>query len=87
MRSGQKSKMTAEQNERGYVPRHDEDGDAKSHNEGAQGRDVTQVFRRQEKRVGTITFHEGPVHHAEEKEPEDQQNLIFTEMQEEQLHG
>src|SRR5215213_3857740 len=83
---GQELEMPAEQNEGGDVPAHDKYPEGYAYYCRADGIHLSQVFRRQEKRVGAKGLHERPVHRTEKQEPEQQEHLEFLQMKDHQLH-
>jgi hypothetical protein len=85
LRGRQKSKMPAEQYERGNIPAHDEHTNGHTHDGRADGIGIAEVFGRQEEGIGAIAFHEGTVDDAEHEYPKDQQHLVFPEMKKDQL--
>jgi hypothetical protein len=87
LRGGQKSKMLAEQDKCGNVPAHDKNSNGHSHNGATDGANMPQIFRSKKQCIGTKAFHEITVHYTEHNEPENQQYLIFSEMQENELNG
>lgn len=87
MGSGQKRKVPAEQNEGGNVPAHDKYTDGHAHDGRANGIDIAQVLGSQEQGLGTKTFHEAAIHNTKEQEPKQEQRLVLSKMQEQQLNG
>jgi hypothetical protein len=79
--------VPAEQNERGNIPAHNKNTNGHSHNSKTDGSNITQIFWRQEQSISTETFHKHAVHHTKHDEPKDQQYLVFSEMQKDELNG
>ena len=79
--------MPAEKNEGGNVPAHDKDANGNSHDGGSKSIYISQVFRPQEKRFGAKAFHEATTYYRKKEDPEYQQHLVFSEMQEKELNG
>ena len=62
--------MFAEKNEGGDIPAHDEHGDRCPHDGKTHGIYVSQVFRRQEKRICPESLHKTAADRAEHYKPE-----------------
>ena len=79
--------MTAEQNKRSHVPAHNEDTYGNTHHGSADRIYVTQIFGSQKKRISSKGFHETATNCTEQNEPENKQDLVFSEMKKNQLDG
>lgn len=78
--------MFAEQDKRRDIPAHDKHTDRRAYNGIADGIDISQVFRGEEKGIGAKGFHECAIHRTEKNKPEQQENLVLPEMKEQQLN-
>ena len=79
--------MLTEQDESGNIPTHDENANRHSHNGKADGRNIPQVLWRKEQGIGTKAFHEATVDDTKHEEPEKQDELILSKVEEDQLDG
>jgi hypothetical protein len=87
LRSGKEGKMPAKKNERGNVPAHDKQSNGHSKNGCAERINIAKVFGRKEKSFRAKAFHETSINNTEQNEPEDQEYLVFPEVQKKHLHG
>src|SRR5882757_3728462 len=78
--------MSAEKNERGDIPGHDEDACGHSYNGAADSAHLPEIFRRKEKGRRTVASHEPAVQSAEKDQPEYKQDLELLNMQQQQLY-
>ena len=69
-RGCQKTEIPAEQNERWYIPTHNEHADRGANDRHAYKIDIPQIFRGEEQWISTKSAHERAVHGAEKDEPE-----------------
>jgi len=82
----QEFEMPAEENKRRHMPTHNEHPNRYSDYCKTDGGNISKVFRREVKGIGTKTFHEHSIHYAKKHKPENKQNLVSPEMQEKQLY-
>src|ERR1700722_16921956 len=78
--------MPAEENERRDIPTHHKDPCRNADKRRADRADVPQVFRREEQGGGPIAAHESTIQRAEKDRPKDQQDLVPSELPQEQLN-
>ena len=74
------------QNKSRDIPTHNKHANCKTNYRRAQHIYFTKVFRSKKKRVGTKRMHEVTCYRSAKNIPEDQQYLVTSEMQQEQLH-
>lgn len=79
--------MSAEKYEGGNIPAHDKYCNGDSHDGCPQCIYITQILRSQEKRFCAKAFHEASINNGKKKDPEYQQDLVFSKMQKEELYG
>ena len=68
--SSHKTEMATEKNKSGNIPTDDEHPDCHPHNSRTDWINISQVFRRKEKGIGTKGFHKGAINRTEKNEPE-----------------
>jgi hypothetical protein len=79
--------MPAVKNKRGNVPAHDKNPDGHAHQRRTYKVYIAQVFGGKEQGISAKAFHEAAGGNQEKQYPEQQQQLVFSEMQKKQLYG
>ena len=68
------------------MPAHDKYSDGNTDNSKTHRRNISQIFRSEEKWVGSKIFHKQTINREEKNDPEYKQHLVPPEMKENQLY-
>jgi hypothetical protein len=83
----QKAEMPAKQDKAADIPAHDKHSDRHAYYGRTDSIYISQVLRRQVKRIRSKRLHESTADGAEQDQPENQEHLVFPEMQKQKLYG
>ena len=79
--------MLTEENETGNIPTHYEHTNRHANDRRTNSVYITKIFRGKVKWIGPERLHETSIDRTKKNKPEEQKNLVLSEMQKEQLNG